>query len=360
MVENKVLLGQRDIALSTTNKFATGCTLCFGGAKSIIFVTGLCKENCYYCPVNRELLHRDVIKVNEKFVNSVEEVPSEIARSNSKGASVTGGDPLAAPRKTIEVINLLKSVFGSGFHIHLYTTGRDLTMELLRSLDRAGLDEIRFHPLSRDYLRKIEITAKHSSIDFGVEIPSIPGTENWILEIASFLQRIGGKFLNLNELEVSPGNYYQLISRGFKVNPGTITVKGSLETAINSMKKAIELGIDIPIHFCPAVYKDKFQTRLRFIQTIKNNSEIYEETTMDGTLKTIIIEIHENHICKEKINKLIGYYVFQKFNKLYIHPSDYDLVKIGMKECIKNARLIETHPNLHRTVINETDVLENR
>jgi hypothetical protein len=81
---------------------------------------------------------------------------------------------------------------------------------------------------------------------------------------------------------------------------------------------------------------------------------------MDGTLKTIIIEIHENHICKEKINKLIGYYVFQKFNKLYIHPYDYDLVKIGMKDCIKNAKLIETHPNLHRTIINETDVLENR
>lgn len=354
----KRVLGRRELAIATVNKFAVGCILCFGGAKSVIFITGLCKENCYYCPVNRELLHRDVLKVNEKFVNKIEEIPSEISRSNSKGASITGGDPLATPKKTIEAIELLKSVFGSRFHIHLYTTGRDLTHELLRKLDRAGLDEIRFHPLNKEYLRKIEITAKSSSIDFGVEIPSIPGMDNWILEIAMFLQKIGGKFLNLNELEVSPGNYYQLISRGFEINPDTITVKGSLETALRVIHKSLELGINVPIHFCPATYKDKFQTRLRFIQTVKNNSEIYEESTIDGTLETIILEIDDKQSCYEKTYKLIGYYVFKKSDSLYVNPKDYEVVKNKLGDCIKKAKTIEMHPSFDRITINELEIFK--
>lgn len=355
MNASKKIIGRPDVALVTKGKLAHGCTLCFGGQKSVVFITGLCKENCYYCPVNKEYLHKDILKVNERVINLIEEIPSEISRSASRGASITGGDPLLKPEKTLNTISLLKSVFGSRFHIHLYTTGRDMTVELARSLEKAGLDELRFHPVRPEYLKKIELFAKYSSIDFGIEVPVIPNNEKWILHLALFLERVGGKFLNLNELEVSPDNYYQLITKGFKVKPGSIAVEGSYLTAINVMKNAIELGLSIPIHFCPAIYKDKIQTRMRFLITSKNSSEIFEEQTMEGTLQTILVDIKETKECSEKINYLLDEdIVFIKDNSYKLHPKDFVLVKDFLGECLNKAFLIENHPDRKRTKVNES------
>lgn len=349
------LIGRDDISLVTRKEFAQGCTLCFGGLKSVIFITGLCRESCYYCPVNRSFLYRDIIKVNEKEVYKIEEIPAEVSRAKSKGASLTGGDPLTTPKKTVEAIGLLKSVFGSGFHIHLYTTGRDLTLDLLRALERAGLDEIRFHPVRRDYLKKIEMVARHSSIDFGIEIPSIPNSEEQILELAIFLEKIGGKFLNLNELEVSPDNFYQLLARGFKINPSGVSVNGSLETAKKAMQKALDLGLSLPIHFCPATYKDKFQTRLRFTLTGRNCPEVYEENTGEGTLLTVKIEGISSVSCNEIMESLIkGSMVFEVRGEYYVNPRDFPRVKSEMGDCLSGAVLLERHPDYRRTEVNET------
>ncbi|HRZ19884.1 MAG TPA: radical SAM protein, partial [Methanofastidiosum sp.] len=35
-----------------TGKLSKGCKLCIKGRKSVLFVTGLCGVNCYYCPLS--------------------------------------------------------------------------------------------------------------------------------------------------------------------------------------------------------------------------------------------------------------------------------------------------------------------
>jgi len=349
------LMGNPEVSLSTSRQFATGCFLCFSGKKSVVFITGLCKEQCYYCPVNRDYLYRDVMKVNERFVRSVSEIPAEIARSNSSGAGITGGDPLTVPERTVEAIELLKSLFGSRFHVHLYTTGRDLTRELVRRLERAGLDELRFHPIKSEYLKKVELAAKESSIDVGIEVPSIPGSEDWILALARFLDRVGGKFLNLNELEVSPGNYFQLVSRGFTVKRGGISVEGSAETAKRAMLLAIESGIKTPIHFCPAAYKDRVQTRMRFFQTASNSAEAYEKPTKEGTLLTVSLKLRKSSDCLRVAAELEERAVlFRKGSSVYAHPDDYRAARVALSDCVEEAALLERFPDRARTPINET------
>ncbi|MFP3287804.1 MAG: hypothetical protein RXP86_11140 [Acidilobus sp.] len=45
---------------------ALDCELCYAGLKAVIFITGVCDENCYYCPVDRDRFGRSVIYVNDE------------------------------------------------------------------------------------------------------------------------------------------------------------------------------------------------------------------------------------------------------------------------------------------------------
>ena len=117
------ILGDVDRGLYSKPWMPRGCELCYPGLKAVIFVTGLCDDWCYYCPVSRERLGKDVFRVNERNVSSIREAVNEIERSGARGASITGGDPLLRPSRTLEIIRVLKEVFGRRFHIHLYTSG---------------------------------------------------------------------------------------------------------------------------------------------------------------------------------------------------------------------------------------------
>lgn len=55
------------------NDLPTGCKLCLMGLKSILFITGLCNVKCFYCPVSRERIGRDVIYINDKIINKFPE-----------------------------------------------------------------------------------------------------------------------------------------------------------------------------------------------------------------------------------------------------------------------------------------------
>ena len=59
------LLGDPNRALLSRPGMARGCELCFAGFKAVIFVTGLCDDGCYYCPVSRNKLGYNLFYVNE-------------------------------------------------------------------------------------------------------------------------------------------------------------------------------------------------------------------------------------------------------------------------------------------------------
>lgn len=260
-----------------------GCQLCVKGQKTVLFITGLCKRNCYYCPISDKKKNHDVIYANEWPIKSTSNILKEAKLCSSKGAGITGGDPLLVLNRTVKYIKLLKKEFGKSFHIHLYTPLNLVTQHTLNKLHKAGLDEIRFHPdlNNKKEWKKIQL-AKLFDWDIGVEIPVIPNKEKQTKELISYIKdKID--FLNLNELELSDSNANKLLELGFKPkNPISYAVKGSEKLAIKLLNQY--KNSNIAIHYCTCTLKDRVQLANRIKQRAKNIAKSYDSITKAGTL----------------------------------------------------------------------------
>lgn len=229
-----------------------------------------------------------MIFVNEKRVDEKElevSLVAEALASRAEGAGLTGGDPLARPRRALAIIRRLKLTFGEEFHVHLYTSGVTLSEKLIKELISAGLDELRLHPPRRALDKVLKLASKFSrDLDIGLELPALPGHEDSLLKLLPLLEESGVKFLNLNELEFSESNYHALLARGYEIAGDMISAKGSRETALKVINAAGEMRTGVAVHFCPATSKDRYQTGLRLYRRGLSVSRAYEYVSDYGTL----------------------------------------------------------------------------
>ena len=190
-----------------------GCKLCVKGRKLVVFITGVCSNNCFYCPLSDEKYKKDVIYANEMPIKDLKDIIKEAKLCSATGAGITGGDPLTRFERTIEVIKLLKKEFGKKFHIHLYTPLNHINEEKIKKLEKVGLDEIRFHPnVDDDSLwKKVELK---TNIPKCVEIPVIPTKKEQTIKLIKYIKE-HIDFLNLNELEYSDTKHTNLAELGF-------------------------------------------------------------------------------------------------------------------------------------------------
>ncbi|EHP84058.1 radical SAM protein [Methanotorris formicicus] len=307
-----------------------GCQYCIRGEKLVLFITGLCNQNCYYCPLSEKRKGKDVIYANERQITSIEEVIEEAYLCSSKGVGITGGNPLLRIDRTCEYLKALKDEFGEKFHAHLYTTPDLIDKEKLEKLQDAGLDEIRLHPTkifnegaNTEYykllLDKLKLCMEYIE-DVGVEIPSIPNMEKEILNLAYKLDEIGVKFLNINELEFSETTYDTLIAKGFEVKDDiSSAIKGSEETALYVSEN---FKGNMIINYCPSSLKDNIQLRNRLINRAKNVAKDYEVITDEGLLLRGIM-IFDNKEDLEEIAEIlrdneVEFEIVE--NKIYLNP----------------------------------------
>jgi len=268
-----------------------GCQLCLRGLKSVIFVTGVCPRDCFYCPLSKERRGRDVIYVNEHPISRFEELVAEVAVSGSRGAGLTGGDPLSRLERTLEIIGVLKSTFGSRFHVHLYTTGVTLNSETLRELERHGLDEMRLHPEFRDLGRLLRLVKEcKPSFSVGLEVPVLPGDTQRMVQVLDEIHACEAiEFINLNELEFSESNFEELRKRGYAVAEDGRSAVGSREDALHLIELAKERGAAFSVHFCPASSKDSFQYRLRLYRRGVLTARPHELVSDEGTVLKALV-----------------------------------------------------------------------
>ncbi|MFN4132789.1 MAG: radical SAM protein [Candidatus Hadarchaeales archaeon] len=260
-------------------KMPKGCSLCVKGAKLVLFVTGLCKRNCYYCPLSEKRKGKDVVYANERPVNSLKEIFEEATAMNSLGAGITGGDPSIKLNRAVGYIKALKKKFGEKYHIHMYACGK-LSREELEKLRDAGLDEIRFHDWNAASVK----TAADAGLCAGVEIPAVPHEYQKIIKLLKDVEKAGGKFANLNELEFSETNVKNLMKRGLRFkSEDSAGVKGSEETAIRVMRWAAA-NTRLNVHYCPSRLKDAVQLRNRLKRKAKNVAKPHQRITEDGLL----------------------------------------------------------------------------
>jgi pyruvate formate-lyase activating enzyme-like uncharacterized protein len=141
----KLTVIERDESGSYNNFLTDGCRCCREGAKMVLFVTGICHRECFFCPLSEERKNLDVVFANERAVFSDADILEEARSMDSEGTGITGGEPLLELERVIRYIRLLKNEFGKEHHIHLYTSAAPAA-DVLKKLSDAGLDEIRFHP----------------------------------------------------------------------------------------------------------------------------------------------------------------------------------------------------------------------
>ncbi|RLF50667.1 MAG: radical SAM protein [Thermoplasmata archaeon] len=282
-----------------TKKLAEGCKICEKGAKLVLLVTGLCKANCFYCPLSERKKGKDVIYADEMLVKKDDDIIKEAELIEAEGTGITGGDPLIVLDRVIKYIKMLKKHFGEEHHIHLYTA--TLNYKKIQKLEEAGLDEIRFHPpvavwdkIERTNFREL---IKKIEIDKGVEIPLIPHLKKETIHFLKEIDFYNLDFINLNELEFSITNLEALDKFGYVAKSDeSSAVKGSEEMAY----QLLDLKLDTPIHYCSAAFKDAIQLRRRIERRARNVAKLYEVITEDGTLLKGVIMADKEEIKKIK------------------------------------------------------------
>lgn len=337
-------------------KPAKGCRYCVKGEKLVLFITGLCSQRCFYCPISELKFGKDVIFANEWKIENDEDLLEEMRLMDAKGAGITGGDPLVTMNKTCKYIKLLKEKMGKDFHIHLYTPLKFVTEDNLKRLHEAGLDEIRFHPNIDDDKEWEKITeATKLKWDVGIEIPCLPDKEVKIKRlIKNFAEKI--KFINLNELEFSDTSikHYNLKDYELK-NEQSYAAKSSEELAKKLIKYTEEKELDISVYYCSAKLKDKTQMGNRIKRRAKKVTKPYDIVTPEGMLIRGVIYLEElkpGFSYREKLAKADKAKILKKLaeeaekvKKLGVKEIDIDNEKLRLllprREVKKNCKKIK-------------------
>ncbi len=266
----------------------------------VLFVTGVCRFRCFYCPVSPGRNQKDIVYANERRVLSDRDVLDEARAIGAGGTGITGGDPLGVVERVVHYVRLLKDEFGAAHNIHLYT--HEPNAEKLERLARAGLDEVRLHiphylwgPLVRDgsAYRAVLESAPSWGLRRGVEIPVLPEKEGELRRLLRALDRIGVDFVNLNELEFSETNDEKLRARGYRVDPKNgWGVRGSRAVAERLTRDA---SLSVPVHYCSSRFKDSVQLRQRLVRRAERTAPTFARRTPDGTIVLGVVEATDSH-----------------------------------------------------------------
>ena len=312
-----------------------GCKLCRKGAKLVLFVTGLCNNRCFYCPVSQAKFGKDVTYANEREVKSIRDFFEEAEMMEAEGVAITGGEPLLKLERVAKFVDIAKKF---DMHIHLYTS-LPAGEEKLKKL--SGVDEIRFHPPELRnpdaYIEPIK-AAKKLGIDAGFEIPAIR-FERRIVEIANELDA----FLNVNQLEVSERNWENIVGKGYKVKDYYV----ENQEVVRAYEEAEKF------HYCSARFKDVAQFRRRLIRMAMNHPDFYA-ITRDGTVICCRIE-GDLDLAERVLNKWRVEYV--RFDDCIETSPEIDIV---IREALKSEglklSLVERYPTSNRIVIEVTEI----
>ena len=259
-----------------------GCEQCAKGGKMVLFVYGYCDQrDCFYCPLGENRKNVTQVYANERPVEEDADVLEEAHRMDALGTSITGGEPQEALDRTCRYLSLLKEEFGEDHHTPLYT-GITGGRENMRRLSEAGLDEIRFHPPLEEWgdlhgteWEDILYVAREEGLTPAFEIPGIRAEE----EFVEFVEEGAADFCNVNEFEMSHGNYRRMQERGFELAEDHMSaVEGSKSEDVR------EMAAHEKVYFCTSVFKDAAQHRRRLKRMARTVRRPFDEITDDGTL----------------------------------------------------------------------------
>lgn len=323
-----------------------GCRQCIEGRKLVLFVSGICDQDCFYCTISHGRWQIDKGFANERPINSDADILEEAKTSGAMGAGITGGDPTQRLERVVHYIKLLKENFGEKFHTHMYTHGIGFTKEKLKMVYDAGLDEIRFHLNKNAVLDAIAIRKENKrKWNVGMEVPCIPGMQKYLCGLVDFLETAGADFINLNEMEFSERNDKRMMEQhNLKQAEGQMTaVEGSYETGQKVLEYARAHAKRITVHFCTAGLKMNTQLKNRLVNRAQNIRKPFEEITKDGFLsKGIIFGQPLNDIVKQLKISEKDFSIEKKKNRIEISVA---MAKKLSKKLKFKIALVQEYPS---------------
>ncbi|MCX8194166.1 MAG: 4Fe-4S cluster-binding domain-containing protein [Candidatus Pacearchaeota archaeon] len=299
--------------LNSINNIAEGCKYCVKGKKLVLFISGFCSRACFYCSLSSKRKNKDAVWANERECKNIGDMLEEAKESRAKGAGITGGDPILCLKRTLRYARALKRTFSKAFHIHIYLPTKLVTGNKLKKLSKY-VDEVRFHPLFltnniediRKEIKKIKLALEFwPKENIGIELPLIPDRFVETIRIIRATSPFIG-FVNLNEFEISDTNF-DYVTKHYKLNPDTYTVKGSKETGLKIMKEL--KNSQLKVHLCTARTKNFYQYRNR----LKLHKILpFGFKTSQGTVRYFVIYFKDLKGNKKEIKR------FKKFKQIYI------------------------------------------
>ncbi len=321
------------------NGFAKGCKYCVKGKKLVLFISGICEVNCWYCSLSKKRKNKNLIFANERECKTFGDVAEEVRESKATSAGITGGDPLACLDKTIKFASQLKKEFGKRFHIHIYLPTKFTTREKLEKLSKC-VDEVRFHPeflinksKMKEDIEKIKIGKNiFGRKNTGIELPMIPEKKEEILDFILSIEKFIS-FVNLNEFELSETNF-DIVTKKYSLNEGGYVVSESLKAGKWILNELAKKKTKLKVHLCTAELKNCSQ----FANRLKRHKILpYGKKTKDGTVIYLIVnkKLNEKNtfydekkkrtiLSPQTARKLIGKY---KIKRIEEYPT-YDRIEV--------------------------------
>lgn len=257
------------------NWISPACLACRTGERTgSLFVDLRCTRNCYFC-FNANQPHAG------EFSRHSRDIVLELRQAHAAGArydclAVTGGEPLLHLDDVVAFIAEARRLY-PGVHTRVYTNGDLADEDALRRLADAGLDEIRFSvkPPDDEDTREEAVAAIVRAVpyipDVMVEMPVIPGTQEWMMTLLRSFDALGVRGVNLLEFCFPLHNAEEYTRRGFQLRKrpwnylydywytGGIPVAQSERDALEIMRRASSEGLSIGLHYCSADNRNSAQ-----------------------------------------------------------------------------------------------------
>jgi pyruvate formate-lyase activating enzyme-like uncharacterized protein len=271
------------------NNLAPGCQRCVAGKWSCLFINGRCNARCFYCPTSQG-------ETGLPATNTLEfRLPADyvgyLEAFGFTGASISGGEPLLTPQRSLAFISAIKRHFGANMHVWLYTNGLLFDDAMAARLRDAGLDEIRFDIGATGY--RLDALRKAVGVipTVTVEIPAVPEEGERLRDMLSELRTVGVDHLNLHQLRLTPYNFAELAKRNYTfVHGEKVTVLESELTALELLQFSHDQKIGLPINYCSFVYKNRYQAAAARERNAQFLVKPVETLTDSGYLRTLTLQ----------------------------------------------------------------------
>lgn len=259
----------------SVNDISTACIACTGAPGSATFYYSLkCLRNCYFCFNLNQSNYEEHLKNDRDWRAELRGLRE--ANRQMTHLALTGGEPLLEPDEAVAFFEKAHTIWPNA-HLRLYTTGDQLTENLLDLLVGVGLSEIRFSMKLDDDSQTKEAAigrirmAATRPLDTMVEMPVIPGSFKEMCSLLRTLNELGVCGINLLEFCYAWHNWSEFERRGFKLkNPpfpilydysyaGSLPIEGSELEALKLVEFAIDEGLRLGVHYCSLENKHRDQ-----------------------------------------------------------------------------------------------------